>query len=112
MVFKDPEAKRAYNREWKKNRFSDPVLAAERNKKRKDKLKAYVDELKKAPCTDCGGTFHPVCMDFDHLGDKTHDIAFMVNKRHSMKRIIEEIKKCELVCANCHRLRTHNRSIS
>lgn len=58
---------------------------------------------------DCGGEFHPVCMQFDHRGDdkKYKNISKMTN--YSMERIMEEIAKCDLVCANCHALRTYNR---
>lgn len=60
---------------------------------------------------DCGGEFHPVCMQFDHReGTKKYrDISKMTN--YSMERIMEEIAKCDLVCANCHALRTYNRTI-
>jgi len=59
-------------------------------------------------CIDCGGEFHPVCMDFDHREPmkKSYNIAAMLNT-HSLGRIMEELDKCDLVCANCHRLRTH-----
>jgi hypothetical protein len=64
--------------------------------------------LKARPCADCGGSFPPICMDFDHVGD---DKVMNVSKmgRYSIERILEEIAKCEVVCANCHRLRTANR---
>src|SRR6266702_860726 len=61
-------------------------------------------ELKNKPCTDCGGTFPACCMDFDHLGD---DKQFSVGKGlfGSKAKLLAEISKCELVCANCHRIR-------
>lgn len=61
------------------------------------------------PCTDCGGVFHHVAMDFDHLGDKLFDVSDMI--KHGKKKILEEIAKCELVCSNCHRVRTHERML-
>lgn len=72
--------------------------------------KELVDELKSKPCMDCGGIFPPCVMDFDHRGedDKIADICTMVTRRGtSMKRLLEEIAKCDLVCSNCHRIRTH-----
>jgi hypothetical protein len=50
-------------------------------------------------------------MDFDHReGElKTDNVANLVASPHSMKKLLEEIAKCDLVCANCHRIRTHAR---
>ena len=77
--------------------------------KKEQELREFVDELRKAPCTDCGKTYPPVCMDFDHVtGDKTMGICKMIYNRVSKERLLTEIAKCELVCANCHRIRTHN----
>ena len=52
--------------------------------------------------TDCGGTFHPAAMQWDHVGtDKTINIADVIRIGWSQRRILTEIDKCELVCANC-----------
>ena len=69
------------------------------------KRRAWVDGLKDKPCKDCGGKFPPECMDFDHVsGDKEFEIhnKIMTNKQVLLK----EIAKCEVVCSNCHRIRT------
>lgn len=72
--------------------------------------KAWVDQLKSTtPCADCGGNFHPVAMDFDHIGPKLGNIASMVGSGYKLPLIKAEIAKCEVVCANCHRIRTHLR---
>jgi len=62
------------------------------------------------PCTDCGGYFHHAAMVWDHLPghDKLGDLGRLVAS-HSKTRVLEEISKCELVCANCHAVRTHNK---
>lgn len=59
------------------------------------------------PCADCKHTYDPVCMDFDHLPgySKVDDVASLPN-RGSPNLIRAELVKCEVVCANCHRLRT------
>ena len=67
---------------------------------------AKVTSLKEGnPCKDCGVTFPPVAMDFDHVsGDKMLNVSSM---RHlAWGAVLAEIAKCELVCANCHRVRT------
>jgi len=63
------------------------------------------------PCADCGGIFPAVCMDFDHMRDKTGEISQLV-KAGGWPRIQAEIDKCEIVCANCHRIRTQKRVFS
>ena len=73
------------------------------------KIRAAITELKNRPCMDCGGSFPPECMDFDHRPgeDKWHNVASLAN--FSIKRVMVEVAKCDLVCANCHRIRTKNR---
>ena len=60
---------------------------------------------------DCGVKYPPYVMDFDHRpGEKkSYHIGVMVNRRFTKKRIQEEIDKCDVVCANCHRVRTATR---
>lgn len=56
-------------------------------------------------CVDCGYNGHPEALDFDHIEDnKSAQIADLVSS--SLDRLFEEIAKCEVVCANCHRVRT------
>ena len=62
-------------------------------------------------CMDCGLVLPPYCLDFDHrTSDKWIEISRMVGRGFSPDVIAEEISKCDLVCANCHRERTHDRS--
>lgn len=73
----------------------------------KEKIYKIIVELKSNPCSDCGNKFLPCAMDFDHIkGKKT----FSLNSMRSEKSMLEEIAKCELVCANCHRIRTYTRN--
>jgi len=59
------------------------------------------------PCTDCGET-DALVLEFDHLRDKRFDIGAALPYRN-WQSILDEIKKCEVVCANCHRRRTARR---
>lgn len=82
-------------------------LRPSRTKRRHD-YRDWVRSLKDKPCADCGGIFPPVCMDFDHIKDvKYKGIARLA--LYSKQKTLEEISKCELVCANCHRVRTEKR---
>lgn len=71
---------------------------------------AFVSDLKsKTPCADCKQIFPACCMDFDHLPgkEKLGGVSWMLSNRFTLLEIQQEILKCELVCANCHRIRTH-----
>lgn len=59
------------------------------------------------PCYDCGGMFPPEAMDWDHLTDKKFEVSKGLGIPWDEVR--REIDKCQLVCSNCHRIRTANR---
>lgn len=74
---------------------------------------AFVQNIKtESPCTDCGLHYPYYVMHFDHLGDKTHKVSRLANAGASIDRLKLEIAKCELVCANCHAIRTHERRLA
>lgn len=74
------------------------------------KRKTLLHELRSVPCADCKQTYPPVCMDFDHMPGFTKSFTIMSEYRYrSWKLILEEVAKCEVVCANCHRIRTEVR---
>ena len=68
-----------------------------------------VEYLRAHPCVDCGET-DILVLEFDHLRDKTANVGTLLMRRSEWRRILEEIAKCEVVCANCHRRRTARRS--
>lgn len=74
-------------------------------------MKRLMVSLKDAPCADCGGRFDTCCMDFDHRAgtQKLHNVGSMFAHHYSLQLILAEIAKCDLVCANCHRIRTRDR---
>lgn len=73
-------------------------------------LRTILIEHKAKPCMDCGESYPYYVMDFDHVrGVKAHNISKMVSHRDSVKALLEEIAKCDLVCSNCHRVRTFTR---
>ena len=72
------------------------------------RMKEFLAARKSVPCTDCGGVFPPYVMDFDHIrGDKLINVSSAV--KIGRRRLLAEAAKCEIVCANCHRQRTHDR---
>ena len=67
-----------------------------------------VEFFKSNPCMDCGET-DPVVLEFDHLGEKLFDIGQGIRDRN-WQSLLDEMAKCEVVCANCHRKRTAARA--
>ena len=67
--------------------------------------------LRERPCMDCGGSFEPHQMDFDHRSDAMK--SFRLTSGDALLRptavILDEAAKCDVVCANCHRIRTWQR---
>lgn len=100
---------------WYKNYYNTcdkekkRILA--KNKIIRDEKIAYIVEVKARPCADCQVEYPSYVMDFDHLGDKEFNISNAINF-HSLEKIKKEIAKCEVVCANCHRIRTHDRTFA
>ena len=74
-------------------------------------LRKIVLDAKDKPCTDCHKTYPSYVMDFDHVrGKKRFDICRAYHTSLSGPNVlIDEINKCEVVCSNCHRIRTHLR---
>jgi len=71
---------------------------------------AVAGAKKDQPCADCGGVFHSCVMDFDHVPERGAKVFHLGRADRSLKSIEEELAKCDIVCANCHRMRTWNRS--
>lgn len=82
----------------------------EKNKARRSALIDTIRELKNQPCADCQQLYPHYVMQFDHLPnfEKNENVCILMYKG-AAKKIKEEIKKCELVCANCHAARTWHR---
>lgn len=85
----------------------------DRNEKTRQKIREIIWESKSGPCLDCGESYpsEPWVMDFDHRED--HDKIMEVSKLASygsVRKIKEEISKCDLLCVICHRRRTAERA--
>lgn len=96
---------------------------AEYYAKNRDYHKAYVGKMKERikqdtrqkmwdylschPCVDCDCA-NPIVLDFDHVrGTKKYNVSMMIDWTFSWEKIMLEIEKCEVRCANCHRIKTH-----
>jgi hypothetical protein len=65
-----------------------------------------------AGCADCGFNKHPAALEFDHRPgvDKKFNVMEKVGS-YSMTKVWDEIAKCDVVCANCHAIRTTERRV-
>jgi hypothetical protein len=110
MPFKDPEKRKAYQREYKKLWY----------KENKEKHIGYVRnydggiqkwfmEYKKTlVCENCGEN-HPACLEFHHVDPKQKKFSVSNRRdRPSKEGLLKEIAKCRVLCANCHRKEHHN----
>lgn len=95
-----------YSRDYQSRRKD---IQHEARKRSVAKNQEYVRSVKNQPCVDCGKNFHFAAMDFDHVRGKKLGCLSDLCYRVGLSRLKTEIRKCDLVCANCHRIRTYNR---
>lgn len=107
--------RREYMYRWRRKPEKQADVRArdrEHHRKKWDERRILVDAAKNVPCTDCQRTFPAYVLDFDHVrGEKLFPIGREVG-RATLSALIEEIEKCDVVCANCHRERTHQRKLA
>ncbi len=74
-------------------------------------IKEYVNKLKSEPCMDCKKKYPYYVMQYDHRVPKRklYNISEIVNRGMSWGVLKKELKKCDLVCGNCHAIREHKR---
>jgi len=106
---------RAYTNAYQKRHYAANkakyIAKADRWKKRKRGWLAGLKEGK--PCVDCEIIYPAYVLDWDHArGEKRFLISRAIAAGKSYEDIQSELVKCDLVCANCHRVRTHNRRTS
>jgi hypothetical protein len=106
-MYKTKEQRNAYQKQWYQKNKTKHIGMVARNRAQ---YREEFSQLKMRPCMDCGFMpQHPIQMDWDHLrGDKTNEVSIMV-QRGQWAKARAEIEKCDLVCSNCHRLRTITR---
>lgn len=101
MPYKDKNKQReAQQKCYLKNKSSYQEGLQARRKRNKE----YIQDYKKSGCCKCGEK-EILCLEFHHRDAKTklYNIAKMVNLASSIEKLDEEIKKCDVLCGNCHR---------
>lgn len=108
MAYKDPydERAKAARRKHYENNKATYIARSIASKQEK---RQWLHELKESsPCTDCGKFYPYYVMQYDHISNnKVASVSYLTT--NSWKKLKDEIAKCELVCANCHAIRTHSR---
>jgi hypothetical protein len=110
MPYKDSLQQKAAKKAWYERNKS---LTIKRSKDKRNERNLYVlnYKLNNSICLECEISYPPHQLDFDHVrGIKKANINAIV-RNGTMKQLLEEIPKCEIVCANCHRHRTYMRSL-
>jgi len=67
-----------------------------------------ITQLKDRPCKDCRMKFPLCAMDFDHVRGRKQ-MSISQYQSFSLKKLLREIPKCDVICSNCHRIRTAKR---
>lgn len=94
---------------YKNNKEVYLARTAERNKAVALVGRAFLAKAKDVPCKDCGMSYPSYVMDFDHVhGQKVNNVGNMARDGVTSK-LLDEMAKCDVVCANCHRIRTYDR---
>lgn len=103
--------RKTYDKDYFKGHVAEKSAAASQTKRQI--LDWYYGLKDNKLCLGCGGgPFRFYQMDYDHIptrGKKFKEVSAMVRLGYSKEKIMAEIAKCQLICANCHRARTFNR---
>lgn len=81
--------------------------ASKRVSQHRRALKELLVEEFVSTCADCDQKYPPFIMDFDHRDPSEKSFSISQSSVLGIDRLRDEAKKCDLVCANCHRMRTH-----
>jgi len=106
------ECQKSYFKQYYDQSNTVKVTVKNRVKQRRlSNKKALMEHLSDKSCMDCS-VDNILVLEFDHLRDKRKSISALVHEGASWQTILDEIAKCDIVCANCHRIRTYERSNS
>jgi hypothetical protein len=106
VAYRERARQREAERKWY---LENRQRVVDKKTRKKARLRALVRAAKSRPCSDCGVEYPYYVMDFDHVtGDKVMIISDLV-QRGATTKLLRELEKCEVVCANCHRVRTWQR---
>lgn len=96
MPYKDKKKAHEYKLRWQEKRRAE-----------------HMDDmvsLRSQPCTSCGNTYPWYIMQFDHRdrSEKANTVSKLFNRGARWEDVLAEIDKCDLVCPNCHAIKTYD----
>jgi len=95
------------NKYYEKNKEACVARAVVSRRRYVARNREYTRKARDIPCADCGEKYLYYVMDFDHVrGKKLFNVGRLVNRGTSLKVLQTEMDKCDIVCSNCHRIRT------
>lgn len=101
------DCRKIYAAKWYKKHKGTliPRAIVNSNQRREVVYNWLLDYFLEHPCVECGES-NPVMLEFDHLdrNNKRKEVSCLMS--HSRKTLEDEIEKCQVLCSNCHRLRT------
>lgn len=105
------ECNKKYNRQhYKENKRKYLEKAQAYNSHYKKEISERLfDYFSSNHCVDCGNS-DPRVLEFDHVRGKSKNISSMISDKNAWNKILDEISKCEVRCANCHRIVTMERA--
>ena len=100
-MYRDVEKKRAAWRAWYHN---NKDKARKHRRKTEAKKNEWFRQFKATLCCVKCGFSHPGALDFHHREKDTKEFDLGIFNRKTKKQILAEIEKCDVLCANCHRI--------
>ena len=94
---------------WRRGAMSDASTRPYANPNVARNVSHLLEVLRRHPCVDCG-EHDPIVLEFDHIGPKRAPVTRLAWHGCSLATIDQEIRQCEVRCANCHRRKTAMRA--
>ena len=101
MPTKDINKLRAYRKKWYRNNKEKQKT---RKKERTREIREWWYSFKSTLQCSCGES-HVACIELHHREKKSFELSYAIKNGYSREKIMEEVSKCEVLCANCHRKR-------
>ena len=101
---RDRTRKQEYNRLYRQSVSGAAMRAAVKERRRQEKVRFLNETKARRGCCFCAER-EPVALDFHHRDpvQKKQTLSDLVSRDASLARLIDEVEKCVVVCANCHR---------
>ena len=109
MPYKDPKKRKAYAAAYNKKHYAEnPDYYKKKAQKSRAAHKKWCRGLRVGLSCKVCDVDDPVVLDFHHRDETAKEFTISAGmRRYSRQRILDEIKKCDVLCSNCHRRHHH-----